>query len=263
MQLFAQCCKNQPEGKRVLCSSPRPSGEGTLPHGAVPALRAGMGSLVSRVQSSPHESQTPSPESTPPKGRQLRVEWRGIWIDRCESLQCGEAEAAHTDGLLAALGSHNLLDVMDDVAVQLRGGRREGLLGEGPGRLTAAHHRVVQGECVLLLPLQGHTRVPMSSPEGLPSPRPRQARQPWQDPEGWNEEFPSGSSHSGIVSGQRRTHRCQCSPQPSRAGTPTGVLNQTGGSTGWEAVSGRPPSWPHAAGAQCTAEEHGRCLPPC
>ena len=59
---------------------------------------------------------------------------------------------------LPAQGRHDLLDVVDHVAVELGGRGREGLLGEGLGGLTAPHHGVVQWEGVLLLPLQ-ETRV--------------------------------------------------------------------------------------------------------
>lgn len=55
---------------------------------------------------------------------------------------------------LAAQGCHDLLDVVDHVAVEVGGRGREGLLGEGLGGLTASHHGVVEWEGVLLLPLQ-------------------------------------------------------------------------------------------------------------
>ena len=54
---------------------------------------------------------------------------------------------------LPAQGLHNLLDVVDHVAVQLGSRGRKGLLGEGLGGLAARHHGVVQREGVLLLPL--------------------------------------------------------------------------------------------------------------
>lgn len=44
---------------------------------------------------------------------------------------------------LGALRRQDLLHVVDDIAVQLGGSGREGLLGKGPGHLAATHHRMV------------------------------------------------------------------------------------------------------------------------
>lgn len=74
---------------------------------------------------------------------------------------------------LGALGRQDLLHVVDNIAVQLGGSGREGLLGKGPGRLAARHHRMVQRERILLLSLQETQACGRHSPAlGLCSPCP-------------------------------------------------------------------------------------------
>lgn len=77
----------------------------------------------------------------------------GFGHDDPGSWQC-LGGGSHAHELLTVLGRQDLLDVVDNVAVELGGGGRKGLLGKGLGHLAATHHGTVQRKGVFLFPLQ-------------------------------------------------------------------------------------------------------------